>query len=101
VLRKRFLKPYTIGIPAGGYTGGVKYSKKAIMWLLYKEKADGIKILHARNGRGYRLPELPRLSVDGYCPEKRKVFEFLGCFWHGHTVPRRLHHVRRHLITEV
>jgi hypothetical protein len=52
VLRKRFLKPYTIGIiPAGGYTGGVKYSKKAIMWLLYKEKVNGIKILHARNGR--------------------------------------------------
>jgi hypothetical protein len=33
----------------------------------------------------YRLPELPHLSVDGFCPEKRKVLEFLGCFWHGHT----------------
>jgi hypothetical protein len=86
VLRKRFLKPYTIcSIPAGGYTGDVKYSKKAIMWLLYKEKVDGIKILHARNGREYRLPELPHLSVDGFCPEKRKVLEFCGCFWHGHT----------------
>jgi G:T-mismatch repair DNA endonuclease (very short patch repair protein) len=55
------------------------------MWLLFKEKVDGIKILHARKGREYRLPELPRLSVDGYCPEKRKLFEFVGCFWHGHT----------------
>jgi G:T-mismatch repair DNA endonuclease (very short patch repair protein) len=86
VLRKRFLKPYTIGIiPTCGYTGGVKYSTKAIMWLLYKEKEDGIKIIHARNGREYRLPELPHLSVDGFCPEKRKVLELLGCFWHGHT----------------
>jgi hypothetical protein len=32
VLRRRFLKPDTIGlIPAGGYTGNVNYSKKAIM----------------------------------------------------------------------
>jgi hypothetical protein len=38
LLRKRFLKPYTIGIiTASGYTGGVKYSKKAIIWLLYRE----------------------------------------------------------------
>jgi hypothetical protein len=86
VLRKRFLKPYTIGIiPAGGYTGRVKYSKKAIMCFLYREKVDGIKILQARNGREYRLPEMPHLSVDDFCPEKRKVLEFLGCFWHGHT----------------
>jgi G:T-mismatch repair DNA endonuclease (very short patch repair protein) len=55
------------------------------MWLLYGEKVDGIKILHARNDREYRLPELPHLSVDGFCPEQRKVMEFLGCFWHGHT----------------
>jgi hypothetical protein len=34
---------------------------------------DGIKILHARNGREYRLPELPHLRVDGFFPEKRKV----------------------------
>jgi G:T-mismatch repair DNA endonuclease (very short patch repair protein) len=55
------------------------------MWLLYREKVDGIKILHARNRRVYRLPELPHLSMDGFCPEQRKVLEFLGCFWDGHT----------------
>jgi G:T-mismatch repair DNA endonuclease (very short patch repair protein) len=43
------------------------------------------KILHGRNGREYRLPELPRLSVDGYCPETKKVYEFCGCYYHGHT----------------
>jgi G:T-mismatch repair DNA endonuclease (very short patch repair protein) len=53
------------------------------MWLLYKEKVDGINILHARNCREYRLTELPHLSVDEFCPEK--VLEFCGCFWHGHT----------------
>ena len=39
VLRKLFLKPYTIGlIPTGGYSGNVNYSKKALMWLVYREQ---------------------------------------------------------------
>ena len=37
LLRKRFLKPNTIGlILPGGYTGNVNYSNKAILWLLYR-----------------------------------------------------------------
>jgi G:T-mismatch repair DNA endonuclease (very short patch repair protein) len=55
------------------------------MWLIYKEQTDNCKILHGRNGREYRLPELPRLSVDGYCPESKNVYEFYGCYYHGHT----------------
>jgi hypothetical protein len=38
VLRKKFLKPETIGlIPSGGYTANNRYSRKALMWLLEKE----------------------------------------------------------------
>ena len=37
------------------------------MGLLHMEEMDDSKIMHARNGREYRLPELPRFSVDGYC----------------------------------
>jgi hypothetical protein len=86
VLRKRFLKPNTIGlIPTGGYSGNVKYRKKALMWLVYREKTDGCKTLHGRNGGEYRLPELPHLSVDVFCRETGKVYEFFGCFWHGHS----------------
>jgi hypothetical protein len=86
VLRKRFLKPDTIGlIPAGGYTCNNNYSKKAMMWLLHMEQTDGVEIKHARNGREYRLPELPRFSVDGYCPETNTAYEFFGCFHHGHV----------------
>jgi hypothetical protein len=89
VLRKRFLKPETIGlIPTGGYSCNNNYSKKALMWLLHMEETDGCKIMHARNGREYRLPELPNFSVDGYCAETRTVYEFLGCYYHGHTCIR-------------
>ena len=73
VLRKRFLQPDTIGlIPKGGYTANLKQSKKALMWLVHRERTDGCTILHGRNGREYRLPELPHLSVDGFCPQTRQ-----------------------------
>jgi len=84
VLRKKFLKPETIGlIPPGGYSANRRYSKKALMWLLHMERIDGCRIHHARNGREYRPPELPHYSVDGYCAETRTVYEFLGCYYHG------------------
>jgi hypothetical protein len=89
VLRKRFLKPDTIGlIPAGGYTANQKYSKKALLWLLHMEQTDGCRILHARNGLEYRLPELPFYSVDGYCVETRTVYEFLVVSGTGANVHR-------------
>ena len=89
VLRNRFLKPETIGlIPSVGYSCNRKYSKKALMWLLHMEETNGCKIMHARNGREYRLPELPRFSVDVSCPETRTVYEFLGCFGTGANVNR-------------
>ena len=47
------------------------------------EQPDGCTIMHARNGSEFRLPELSRYSVDGYCAETKTVYEFLGCFWHG------------------
>jgi G:T-mismatch repair DNA endonuclease (very short patch repair protein) len=84
VLRKCFLKPETIGlIPTGGYICNRNYSKKALMWLLHMEQTDGCRIIHARNGREYRLPELPNFSVDGYCAETKTFYEFLCCFFHG------------------
>jgi hypothetical protein len=65
------------------YTGNVNYSKKALMWLVHREQTDGCKILHGGNGRVYRLPDVPNLSV--FCVETGSVYEFLGCFWHSHT----------------
>jgi len=46
------------------------------MWLLHMEQSYGVAIMHARNGREYRLPELPHFSLDGYCAEKNTVYEF-------------------------
>jgi len=75
VLRKRFLKPETVGLipKGGGYSCNQNYSKKALMWILHMEQTDGCTIMHARNGREFRLHELPRYSVDGYCAETKTV----------------------------
>jgi hypothetical protein len=74
VLRKLFLKPSPLGlIPTGGFTGNVNYSKKAMMWLVDREQTDGCHILNGINGREYRLPELRKLSVYGFCSETKNV----------------------------
>jgi hypothetical protein len=86
VLRRLFLKPDTIGlIPTGGYTGNIIYSRKAMTWLVYGEQKDGCRIQHGRNGREYRCPELPNLSVGRFCAETKTVYEFNGSYWHGHS----------------
>jgi len=86
LLGKRFLQPDSIGfIPTGEYTCNNIYSKKALIWLLRKEQIDGVKVIHGQKGREYKLPELPRFSVDGYCPETRKIYEYFGCYWLGHA----------------
>ena len=55
------------------------------MWLAYVQMTEGRRLRHGHNGKEYRLPELQRYSVDGYCEETKTVYEFMGCFWHGHT----------------
>jgi len=86
VFRKRFLQPDTIGLnPTGRYACNKNYSKKAVMWLLHMEETDRVKIMHGRNGREYKVPELLQFSVDGYSPETRTIYEFFGCYFHDHT----------------
>ena len=86
MIRKRFHKPNTIGpIPPGRYIGNINYSNKAIIWLVYRERTDGSRIMHARNGREYRPHEIPRLSVGGFRAATSTVYESFGCLFHGHT----------------
>jgi hypothetical protein len=86
VFRKKFLQPNRIGlIPVRGYTDNRKQSRKALAWLMQEERKEGNRILHGRNGKEWQLPELPRIHVDGLCEETRTVYEFKGCYLHGHT----------------
>ena len=80
LLRHKFLMPDTISLfPTRSYTFNTNYSRKAIMWLLHMENTDVVVIKHARNGREYRLPELPHFSVDGYFAETNTIYEYFVC----------------------
>jgi len=61
---------------------------KALMWLFYTEQSDGVQIVNYRNGREYGLTELPRISVEVYCPQTNTIYEFFGCFDTGLSANR-------------
>ena len=61
-------------------------SKAALGWLSYKAWKDGVAIRHALNGGEVRLGNR-NLPVDGFDCENSVVYEFHGCYWHGHGCP--------------
>ena len=60
-----------------------------MVWFMHMEQTDCLKIKHVRNGREYKLPELPYFSVDGYCPRLIQFMTSLAALAQAHvlTVP--------------
>ena len=59
----------------------------AINWLQWIEQERGIKIRHAEN-HPHGEKRIENSYVDGYC--EGVIFEFLGCYFHGHDCnPKR------------
>jgi len=55
----------------------------AMQWLEWVAADKQVQIQHTYNGGEVRIG--PRqLPVDGYCAESRTVFQFHGCWYHGH-----------------
>ena len=57
-------------------------SKESLRWLEYVAKRWKIRIHHAMSGHGGER-WIERAPVDGYNPEKKTVFQYHGCYWHG------------------
>ena len=57
-------------------------SKESIQWLRYVEKNWKFKIAHAMSGHGGER-WIEKRPVDGYNDEKKVVFQYQGCRWHG------------------
>ena len=57
-------------------------SKESIQWLRYVEKNWQFKIAHAMSGQGGER-WIEKRPVDGYNDEKKVVFQYHGCRWHG------------------
>ncbi|CAM9291642.1 unnamed protein product, partial [Heterosigma akashiwo] len=80
VYRSKFMPSNTIGLLKN--MGADNYSVRSIQWLNEIAERDGIEIQHAENGGEYSVTS--KLKVDGFCKETNTVFQFHGCFYHGH-----------------
>ncbi|XP_072043050.1 uncharacterized protein [Amphiura filiformis] len=82
VLRRNFLQPNTIAIiPPHAYGPNQNFSLDSIRWLNHVSLEDDIEIQHAMNGGEVRLNG--RVTVDGFCSEKRRIYSYHGCLFHG------------------
>ncbi|XP_055387404.1 uncharacterized protein LOC129616009 [Condylostylus longicornis] len=82
IFRRNFLKAETIGlIPKNGYRFTDIQSKIALQWLIWEEDQRKINIQHAGK---QKEAIINNLKVDGFCEETNQVFEFHGCYYHGH-----------------
>ena len=82
VLRRNFLEPEAIAIiPPHGYNPSQNFSRDSIGRLNYKAIEDDTYILHAMNGGEVRL--YSRVTADGICLERRRLYSYLGCLFHG------------------
>ena len=62
------------------------YSKTSIEWLDNISQTERIFIQHKENLGEYRirLNNGSKTKVDGYCKDMNTVYEYHGCFYHGH-----------------
>ena len=59
-------------------------SKMATEWLEWKAHEGEIFIRHQMNNTEKRIGER-KIPVDGFHGPSQTVFQFHGCFWHGHN----------------
>lgn len=89
IFKAKFLKTKTIAqLPVGGYTEH-QYSDKSIEWIEYlmlsaQHEGNDLKIIHRRNSPNGSEITIAGYKVDGYCPDTKTVYQFDGCYWHGH-----------------
>ena len=60
-----------------------KVSRAAAEWLRFQTITDSVNILHQYNHGAVSVGE-SRVRVDGLVPILRRVYQFYGCYWHGH-----------------
>src|SRR5262249_48718397 len=94
--RTSFLKPDSIMVTSSSaFKKQYTYSKDSLLWLNYiKTKYNFLEMECATVGKEVRIPG-SFFTLDGYVEvDKRKLgFEFLGCWFHGHTCIKKNRHV--------
>ena len=78
-------------MPTGSYTRRLAENefkpkssvRMAIEWLEWVAHKERIHIRHQLNNTEKRIGGR-KLPVDGFNPERQTVYQFHGCYWHGH-----------------
>ena len=74
--------PYTLREKKNHYKKSIKYSKESIQWLEHKKK-EFPDIRHAEN-HPHGEKRIGNFHVDGFSESTNTVFEYHGCYYHGH-----------------
>lgn len=80
---KSFVSSNIASVPSTGYTARDNYSLQSIQWLKWMEHSRGISLRHALSPEGEYLVPGTRYRVDGYDPDSKTVYQYMGCLWHG------------------
>ena len=79
---------YSLREKKNGYKRDTNYSKESIQWLEYLRITLGIDIRHGANSP-HGEKRIENYSVDGFCSSNNTIYEYYGCFYHGHCGPNR------------
>jgi hypothetical protein len=83
IFKTMFLKKNTIAqTPSGGYLNH-QYSNRCIEWLEFLNFSENRQIIHQRNSSMGEI-KVGTFRVDGFEKSTKTIFEFNGCFFHGH-----------------
>ena len=83
IYRSNYMPKKTIAI-VPEYAKTDNFSKMSTIWLNYM--SNGVNIQHALNGGEKKLTiDGKTYKVDSLCEETNTVYEFYGCYWHGHS----------------
>ncbi len=83
IFKALFLKPGTIAVvPPGGYNNH-RYSNISLEWLEWLRRTSVPRMRHRGNSAtGER--KIGAFRVDGFDAKSKVIYEFYGCFFHGH-----------------
>ena len=74
---------YSLREKKNGYKRETNYSNEAVQWLEYLKRNLKIDIRHVLNSP-HGEKRISNYSVDGFCHSNNTIYEYYGCFAHGH-----------------
>ena len=75
---------YSLREKSNNYKKSTRYSNQALQWLTYLNHEKGKFIKHAENSIHGEV-RIENFIVDGFEENTNTVYEFYGCYFHGHN----------------